>query len=431
MCQLLTGWVSKNKKALLTNDIEKEIGLGKLGSPFDEIGSVLSVPLIVQNELIGVINLIKRKNKKPFDEDQLNIVQILASKAAHFIKNARLQQKLFAENINLKKLLTDEKSFKGIIGKSTQMQKVFELIKSVAPQNTRILIEGESGTGKELIAKSIHLNSARSNKPYITVDCGALPMNLLESELFGHVKGAFTGAIKDKIGLFEEANRGTIFLDEIGNATDEIQMRLLRVIENEEIRPVGATKTKKIDVRIIAASSSDLKKKLKDGSFREDLYYRLNVIKIPIPSLRKRKEDILPLIKYFLKKFQTKTGKTFNTVEPDFFHCLENYKWPGNVRELENIIERAVTITPNNEFITISALPEEISKKEIESPTTLQPQKGCDLNILVNEYEKQLLLQSLQNCQWNQSEAGRLLGITEKKVRYKMAKHGIKRQQTI
>lgn len=427
--RLLAGWISKNRKPLLTNDIEREIGLGKLGPPFSEIGSALSVPLLVQNELIGVINLINRKHRSLFSELQLKIVTVLSSQSAQFIKNARLQQKLFAENINLKKLLSPEAGFEGIIGSSPQMQKVFELVKSVAPQNTRVLLEGESGTGKELIAKAIHLNSPRCDRPYITVDCGALPANLLESELFGHVKGAFTGAIKDKRGLFEEANHGTIFLDEIGNAGNEIHTRLLRVIEEEEIRPVGATRPKKIDVRIIAASSTDLRQGTRTGTFREDLFYRLNVVKIQLPPLRERKKDIFPLAQYFLEKYKTRTGKAIQGIEPGFMRSLENYAWPGNVRELENVIERAVTITPNDEYLSVSALPEEITGKAAETTPTIEASKTYDLELLVGEYEKSLLIQALENSRWNQSEAGRLLGITEKKVRYKMARYGIKRRQ--
>lgn len=250
-------------------------------------------------------------------------------------------------------------NYNDIVGQSLKMRKVFSLLKKIAPTSTRILIQGESGTGKEMIARAIHLNSHRKDHNFVAVDCGAIPENLLESELFGYVKGAFTGADRDKKGLFEEANGGTLFLDEIGNMGIHIQGKLLRAIQEKEIRLLGTTSTRKIDVRIISASRLDLKKLVKEHKFREDLYYRINVVSIRLPALREREGDICLLTECFIKRFSKEMNKPIKGIQADALQLLESYDWPGNVRELENVIERAVALSEfDNELITLPLISE-------------------------------------------------------------------------
>ena len=271
---------------------------------------------------------------KPFKADEILLT----------LKKAEEREKLRRENIRLKEAVQNEYDFKNIIAESRQMLDIFGLVRKVADYNTTVLITGESGTGKELIARAIHYNGSRKDKSFIAVNCGAIPAQLLESELFGHVKGAFTDAVRDKNGLFEEADGGTIFLDEIGELPRELQVKLLRVIQEGELRRVGDSKSRKIDVRIIAATARDLTEEIKKGNFREDLFYRLNVVPIKIPPLRERQDDIPLLLKFFLGKYAKKFGKTINGIHEQAMSRLLNYPWPGNVRELENVIERAVIL---------------------------------------------------------------------------------------
>ena len=322
---------------------------------------------------------------------------------------------------NLIEQLQGKYSFGNIIGKNHKMQKIYDLIQQVAHTDTTILIAGESGTGKELIAMAIHYNSSRKDKPFIKVDCASLVESLLESELFGHVKGAFTGAISDKVGRFELADGGTIFLDEIGNICLTSQAKLLRVIQNGEFERVGESKTKKVDVRIIAATNIDLKKAVREKRFREDLYYRLKVVLIHLPPLRERKDDIPLLVKHFNDKFNKSMGKEVVNIFPKVMDMLMRYNYPGNIRELENIIEHAF-IRCNGNTIFPHHLPDEF----------LHDEKDFIKNILeskkpLEDLERKLILKVLDESNWSYQEAAARLGISRATLWRKIKRHGIKK----
>lgn len=307
--------------------------------------------------------------------------------------------------------------FPEIIGKSKVMQDVFYIMEMVAESNANVLITGESGTGKELIARAIHKKSLRNSKPFVIVDCTTIPENLLESELFGHEKGAFTGATERKTGLIELAHEGTVFLDEIGELPMFLQKKLLRFLQEREIQRIGSTHRIKIDVRVISATNRDLEKAVKEGTFREDLYWRLNVVRINLPPLRERKEDITLLVNHFLNKFSKENNKPLPQLEQEVLEALINYDWPGNIRELANIIERAVVLSPSG-VISIKYLP-----KKIQEKTGWPVKEESTLNLL--EVEKSLILKALNSTGWNQTKAAEILGISRKQLRTKMKNHGL------
>jgi transcriptional regulator with PAS, ATPase and Fis domain len=379
--------------------------------------------------LTGVLNLVRLKGKPEFGERETWLLSFLAAIFSQFIHNARVHYEVFTENQRLKEEVRGKYAFEGIIGQSAELKSIFALLERVIPTDARVIIEGESGTGKELIAKVIHYNGLRKNAPFVAVDCGALPANLLEGELFGYVKGAFTGAIRDKKGLFEVAHNGTLFLDEIANMPLEIQSKLLRAIQEGEIRPLGSTVVKKVDVRIIAAGSGELKEKVAEGTFREDLFYRLNVVSVKLPPLRQRKGDIPLLADFFLKKMAGRHQREIKGFKAETMARLEAYSWPGNVRELENIVERMVILTEDHqEYIPVELLPMEIYPQNFEKITAPPPETASE-NIKNKKafYEKMMLIEALTKSNWNQSAAARELGISERTVRYKMQKFGIEK----
>jgi len=344
------------------------------------------------------------------------------------IKRALELRNLKRENLALKKQLKKKYRFENFIGDSLQMGKVFRIIEKVADTDSTILILGESGTGKELVAKAIHYHSMRRDKPLIPVNCGAIPEELLESELFGHEKGAFTNAIRTRLGRFELANGGTIFLDEIAEMSPHLQVKLLRVLQEQEFERLGGTKTIKSDIRIIAATNKDLDKLVQDGSFREDLYYRLKVIPIEIPPLRERRSDIPLLVHHFLEMtLKTKKKKT-KGISRDVVNALVNYEWVGNVRELENIIERMV-ILAEDDYLTIEDLPERI--RQTDSPEkmgqTLIPTEGLSLAHAVNEYERLLIIHALEKADWVKNRAAKLLNMNRTTLVEKIKKQRIER----
>lgn len=313
------------------------------------------------------------------------------------------------------------KGFKQIIGQSPQMVKVYKLIERVASSDSTVLIRGDSGTGKELVARTIHNSCPRSSKPFVPVNCGAIPKDLIESELFGHEKGAFTGAICTRAGRFELANNGTIFLDEIGELHPSLQVKLLRVVQEREFERVGGTKTVSVDVRILAATNRDLESAIKEGTFREDLYYRLSVIPIYVPSLKDRANDIEVLMNYFIKKYCIKKGRPEMAIAPDVKECLNCYPWPGNVRELENLVER-LSILVEEDTITLDDLPERLrsdthksiisgaASKVTQSSITL-PQEGIDLHSFINDIELNLIKQAMEISKGVKTQAASLLGL--------------------
>jgi two-component system response regulator PilR (NtrC family) len=335
---------------------------------------------------------------KPFQNDEVVLT----------VRKGGEQRHLAEENRRLHAELSQRRGLDRIVGKSSPMQKVFELIRMAAPSKSTILIEGESGTGKELVAKAIHQLSARSSNPFVTVNSGSMPADLLESNLFGHVRGAFTGAIAHKKGLFEVADGGTLFFDEIGTVSIETQSKLLRVIQEREFMRVGATETQKSDVRILAATNSDLKRLVSDGRFREDLYYRLCVIRVALPSLRERKEDLPLLIDHFLRLYANENSKPITGIEPDALRALYNHHWPGNVRELENAIERSVVLAAGP-TIGIDLLPESVFTPEDASAAVPIPAEGLSYREAVENFERRLVVSALKRAGGVQKKAAELL----------------------
>ena len=356
---------------------------------------------------------------KPFNVEDLQLM----------VKNAIEKKTLADQNVYLKSALKDKFGFDNFIGSSPAMRRIFKLIEKVADSNATILIGGESGTGKELVAKAIHFNGTRKNYPFISINCGAVPENLLESELFGHEKGAFTGADSSKIGLMETANKGTFFLDEVGEAPLSIQVKLLRVLQEREITRVGGNKTIGVDLRIVAASNVELAKAVKNKTFREDLYYRLNVIPIELPPLRERIEDIPLLIKHFIDKYNMdRSGENkIMGVHPSAMRLLENHAWPGNVRELENVIERAVVLEAGD-TIQISSLPEGITgdtepSSEVTLPSSDQP---VDLEKTLDQIERKMIRGALDQSNGIINKAAKQLNLSFRSMRYRIQKHKLK-----
>jgi DNA-binding NtrC family response regulator len=329
---------------------------------------------------------------------------------------------LIQENRYLKDKLLKKFNFENIIGKNKKMQDLFELVRDIAKTNSTVLIRGESGTGKELIANAIHFNSDRIEKPFVKVNCAVLAENLLESELFGHVKGAFTGAIKDKVGRFELAHGGTIFLDEIGDISPNMQLKLLRVLQEGEFERVGGNETKKVDVRILAATNRNLEEAMKSGHFRQDLYYRLNVIPLDVPPLRDRKDDIPLLVAYFLDKFNADFKKNITTVDDEAMSYLQSYEWPGNIRELENLMERAIVLNKSG-ILKIKDFPLFVSQDAAEEEININVSN--DLTEVVDSFEKKIILKALRENNFNKLRTAEKLGIHRSTFMSKLKKYEI------
>jgi DNA-binding NtrC family response regulator len=362
---------------------------------------------------------------KPWDNEKL-IIEI-----ARMIDRRRLAD----ENTQLKRALKQRYSFPNIIGKSERMVRLLDLVAQVAPSRSTILITGETGTGKELVAKAIHANSPRADQMFVAVNSGSLPPELLESTLFGHVKGAFTSAIQSKKGYFEVADRGTIFFDEIGTIGPETQIKLLRVIQEKEFTPLGATDPIKVDVRIVAATNADLHQLVREGKFREDLYYRLNVINIVLPPLRERKEDIPPLVEHFFTyycrenaKFLDSSGRSVLRFQPDALQVLMEHSWPGNVRELENVVERAVVLA-SEAMVPLDVLPDALLQA---NGVRLNRGEGTPLPAdaslfeIVNDYERKIIVERLEQCGWSQTETAEALHVPLSTLNQKIKRLDIK-----
>ncbi|MEW6375336.1 MAG: sigma-54 dependent transcriptional regulator [Thermodesulfobacteriota bacterium] len=352
---------------------------------------------------------------KPFDIDELRLI----------INRALSTKSLKEENKRLREEINKSLGFGNIIGKSKEMREIFKVVRQIADSKSTVLIMGESGTGKELISRAIHYNSSRKSYPFITINCAAIPETLIESELFGHEKGAFTDAIKTKKGLFEEADGGTLFLDEIGELSLTTQAKILRFLEEREFNRVGGSKTIKVDVRLITATNKDLSQMIKKGGFREDLYYRINVVPILLPPLRERREDIPLFLEHFIKKFNDENNKNVKGVSKEALELMMNYEWPGNVRELENLIERVIALT-SSEYIQPYELP--FSLINISKINGL---KESILNGKVSilkaeeEFEREIILDALKRTNCVQSHAAEMLGISRRILKYKMDKLGI------
>ena len=353
---------------------------------------------------------------KPFKMDELRLT----------IANALERKRLQDENRELKRQLRREHGFDGFIGKSARMLEVFETIRKTADSGSTVMITGESGTGKELVARALHEESARRSGPFVSVNCGAVPPTLMESELFGHVKGAFTGAVASTEGLFAAADGGTLFLDEITEIPQTIQVKLLRAIQEREIRRVGDTRDVKVDVRLIAASNRDLAKAVADGTLREDLYYRLNVIPIHMPPLRERIEDIPLLVAHFVARLTKDDGKAGRGISPESLAILERYHWPGNIRELENVVERAIVLG-TGELLSPESLPPHLRAPRDERAVDVEiPATGMNLEDTLAAIENRYIRLALERSGWLQVRAAELLGLSFRQFRYKLQKHGLR-----
>lgn len=355
---------------------------------------------------------------KPFNLDEI----------MSLVGRALAQGDLENENRQLKSALHKKYKFDNIVGQSPEIKSVLDMVERVAESDSTVLITGESGTGKELIAKAIHYNSPRSNKAFIPINCGAIPGELLESELFGHVKGAFTGAIANRIGRFEMAESGTLFLDEIGDMDINLQVKLLRVLQERKFEPVGSAKTFSSNVRVITATNANLEKSVQEGRFREDLYYRLNVIPIAVPALRERKSDIPLLFSYFLDEFGKTRKRSLGGISNSAMEALYNYAWPGNIRELENLVER-LTILKAQGIIELEDLPEKYRSGCAPSPASANvniPESGMDFNSAVDAYENALILRALEKTGWNRNQAALLLKLNRTTLVEKIKKKGLR-----
>lgn len=407
--------------------------------------SVATFPLRNHKEItVGVLTLVNPITddgvSSGFDQDQVDIARAFASQAAVAIDNVQLVNKnrqlidalnstnrqLAAENRELKASIQSNYDFSRIIGKSRAMQTVFELLEKVIDSDATVLIRGETGTGKEMIAQTLHYNSRRKDKAFVAQNCAALPENLLESELFGYVKGAFSGADRDKKGLIEVAHGGTLFLDEIGDMPMNLQVKLLRVLQDKEIRPLGSEQARKINVRFVAATHCDLKEKIESGEFREDLYYRLNVFPIEMPPLRDRREDIPQLLKHFLDGLSDEYNKEIAGVSPAAINLLQSYDYPGNVRDLKNIIERSILMCEQGGHIMPEHLPDEVVIQDAEKVPEMQAIPIEEpLREIIESYEARVLEKKLEACGWNQSQAARELKIGRRTLIDKIKRYGV------
>ncbi len=347
------------------------------------------------------------------------IKPVMHEEIKRIVRNALKERALKAENIILKKQIGELYDFDNIVGQGSAISSLIQEVKKIADSKSNVLLLGETGTGKELFARSIHFSSSRRDEPFIPINCSAIPENLLESELFGYLKGAFTGAINTKRGLFEEADRGTIFLDEIGDLSVSLQSKLLRVMDDREIRPIGSVQSRKVDIRFITATNRDIHKAVKEGLFREDLFYRINVVTLKLPPLRERKEDILLLAQHFLEKYSHELGKPVRYIDEQAQKMLVDYDWPGNVRELQNIIERAILITESN-FI----MPEHLHEGVKSSVTFFS--SSIEKGLSIEEYTKEFIM--LYQKKYNEQKLADMLGITRKSLWEKRKRWDIARK---
>ncbi|RJQ22408.1 MAG: sigma-54-dependent Fis family transcriptional regulator [Nitrospiraceae bacterium] len=395
-------------------DVLREVASEKHEIPSIVITAHASIQTAVEAMKLGAFDYIT----KPFNLEDIHIA----------VKRALDFSKLQEENFRLKKELKRKFSTHRIIGNSAPIQNVIKFIEKIADTDSTVLITGESGTGKELVAKAIHYQSSRFRNPFVPLNCAAIPKDILESELFGHEKGAFTGAVNTRIGRFEMANNGTLFLDEIGELAPALQVKLLRVLQEKEFERVGGVKTIKVDVRIIAATNRDLEKAVADGAFREDLYYRLNVIPMHLPPLRKMKEDVPLLVEHFIAEVSKRKKKEPPKISPEALNSFVDYRWPGNVRELENLMERLI-ILKEGDIVTLKDLPERFSDnrpmpKALTGKQTLSAE-GVDLNVVLDEIENNMIIQALEMSKGVKSKAASLLGLNRTTLIEKMKKKAI------
>ncbi len=423
----ITGTVVQTGKEIIVPDISKDARfLDKTGARKHGGGKPITffcVPIKLEGETIGALSVDRQTDKTNDFEEHIHLLNIISTMIAQAVKLNKLiesqQKQLRDENVRLRQELKKRFNVHNMVGSSNAMQGVYRLIEQVADSNATVLIRGESGTGKDLVAHAIHYNSPRAGKPFIKVNCTALPETLLESELFGHDKGAFTGATERKIGRFERAHGGTIFLDEIGDFPVNLQVKVLRVIQFKEFERLGGTETIKTNVRIIVATNKNLEDQIKDGVFREDLYYRINVFPIYLPPLRERKDDIMQLADFFLEKSSSENNKHITRISTPAIEMLTSYHWPGNIRELENCIERAVLLC-DGEVIRSEHLP-----PSLQMIGKTERVAGQSLPEIIANKERELIIDALKKSGGRQRNAAKELGITERILGYKIKKYAI------
>ncbi len=402
--------VIRTGEPLLLYEAQKDERFGSSESiVIEQIQSIACVPLTLKSRRVGAIYLDSVSKPGRFNRESLTLLTAIADQSAVAIENARLYRSVRDENRHLRGEIQRLHGFEEIIGRSRPMRDVFDTLSRVIDSEASVLIQGESGTGKELVARAIHYNGSRKDKPFVAVFCGSLPDELLESELFGHKKGAFTGAVADKKGLFEVAHMGTVFLDEIADLSPRMQTSLLRVLQEGEIRRVGDTDVRRVDVRIVSATNQLLEERTKSGDFREDLYYRLNTIDIMMPPLRRRGADIDLLANHFLDKFAVKGRAHIEGFEPEALAMLRKYSWPGNVRELENVIERAVVLCRGNRIGV-----DDLKLRPIED------QNPFESGMTLKEVERIVTLRTLKDLNGNVSETARTLGVSRRWLHYRL-----------
>jgi len=424
----VTGRVARDGRPALVPDISKDPEfLDRTGSRRESKLAFLCAPIIHQRRVIGTISI--DRPTAPMDDlkrdlDFLGLVSdLLAEGVSRIREEIGERESLRAENQQLRRQLGDQYHPGNIVGNCSSMRLVYDQIAQVADSTATVLVRGESGTGKELIARAIHFASSRKNGPFVAVNCAALPENLIESELFGHEKGAFTGAVQQRRGRFDQANGGTLFLDEIGDISTSAQVRLLRVLQEREFERVGSDRTIAVNVRIIAATSKNLEEAINKGQFREDLYYRLNVFPVHVPPLRERRSDIMLLADHFVQKYDEAYGKDVKRLSTAAINMMMAYHWPGNVRELENCMERAV-LTSTDNVIHGYTLPPSLQTAD-QTNTGILPAEGADLKAMVDAYEKEIIIDALKKHRGNAAAAARELRTTQRIINYRIKRLGI------
>jgi len=422
----ITGRVVQTGESMVVPDISKDPRfLHRTRSRADDgkKTAFFCVPIKLEGKTVGTLSIDRQAGRADDFHDSLHLLNIISTMIAQAIKLNKLveseRKSLQDENIRLRRELKTRFAVHNMVGTSNAMQEVYRLVEQVADSNATVLVRGESGTGKDLVAHAVHYNSLRADKPFVKVNCTAMPETLLESELFGHEKGAFTGAVERKLGRFERAHGGTIFLDEIGDFPPNLQVKLLRVIQFREFERVGGIDTIKTNIRVIVATHKNLEKQITEGDFREDLYYRINVFPIFLPPLRERKDDIMLLADHFLEKYSTENGKRITRISTPAIEALTRYHWPGNIRELENCIERAVLLC-EDDVIRSEHLPPSLQMIR-KDDTSIKP---SFTEIIVNK-ERELIVDALKKCGGQQRRAAQELGLTERILGYKIKKYGI------
>ncbi|MCG3155737.1 MAG: Anaerobic nitric oxide reductase transcription regulator NorR [bacterium] len=418
----LAGWIFKHRTALLSPwlpEDERFPGLAIWGPP---ALAAAGVPIQAGEDIIGALVVVKGEKLRS-GENPMARLEPIAALVAPALQRLRRLQELAEENDYFRQTLIAQQGFPGMLAKSEAMQKVLALLQRVAPSDARVLIEGESGTGKELVARLLHEYGPRRGRKFLAVDCGAIPDNLLESELFGYVKGAFTGATQNRKGLLQEAEGGTLFLDEINNLPLPLQAKLMRVLQEGEVRPLGSNVTQKVDVRVVAASSRSLAELVKSGAFREDLYFRLKVVLLRLPALRERNGDVPLLAAHFLKKYAQQYQKPLTGFDPAAMQMLQRYHWPGNVRELEHAIEQAVVLAPPQaQCLTVNDLPEEVRPG---APAAAPLEEMASLSAAVEALERRMIQKALNATNGNKSQAAARLGLSRRGLLNKLERYQI------